>query len=106
MESSNEICLLFSAFPDEASAFQCSEYLLNNKLAACVQRTPVLSNYLWKEGIESSEEINLIAKTLPDTAALAHQAIRRMHPYEIPLIATLKVSVNEDYMTWMNRVLK
>ncbi|MBP8726317.1 MAG: divalent-cation tolerance protein CutA [Saprospiraceae bacterium] len=105
MESPNKICLLFSPFPDEASAFQCSEYLLNNKLAACVQRTPVLSNYLWNDGTESSEEINLIAKTLPETAALAQQAIRKMHPYEIPLIATQLVTVNEEYLAWMNRMM-
>ena len=54
-------CLITTTFPDEQSAKTVIQFLLEQKLAACIQMQTVQSFYTWEgELCESHEQLLLI----------------------------------------------
>jgi len=78
--------------------------LVDERLAACVQVVgPVASTYRWKGQIESGEEWQCWAKTRQSLYERVEQAIRRLHPYEVPEILALPVLAGSAaYLAWLD----
>ncbi len=78
--------------------------LVEGRLAACVQVVgPVTSTYRWKGQIETGEEWQCWAKTRQSLYERVEQAIRRLHPYEVPEILALPVLAgNAAYLSWLD----
>jgi periplasmic divalent cation tolerance protein len=78
--------------------------LVETRLAACVQiRGPIESTYRWKGQIEMAEEWQCVAKTRRELYARVEQAIREMHPYEVPEILAVEIAeVSRSYAEWLD----
>ena len=82
--------------------------LVESRLAACVQITgPIKSTYLWKDVIETEEEWHCLIKTVDALYEKIENAIRGVHPYEVPeIIAVPVVKGSSDYLSWIQEVVK
>ena len=77
--------------------------LVEERLAACVQVSgPITSTYRWQGKIETAEEWQCCAKTRRDLYEKVEQAIRRLHPYEVPEIVAMPILAGSaDYLKWL-----
>jgi len=78
--------------------------LVEERLAACVQVTgPIQSTYRWRGAIESAQEWQCWAKTRRDLYERVEQAIRRLHPYEVPEILAIPILAGSaSYLAWLD----
>ena len=82
--------------------------LLEERLAACVQVVgPIQSTYWWEGSLESGEEWLCLAKSRRDLYPSIEQAIRAVHPYQVPEILAVPVAAGfEGYLAWMQAELR
>lgn len=90
-----------------ADAERIAGILVEKMLAGCVQILgPLTSIYRWKGCIESAEEWQCIIKSRQDLYQGIEEAIRSVHPYEVPeIIAVPLVQGSKDYLEWLEGVL-
>jgi periplasmic divalent cation tolerance protein len=79
--------------------------LVEERLAACVQVTgPITSTYRWQGKIETAQEWQCWAKSRHSLYAKIEQAIRKLHPYEVPEILAMPiVAGSADYLAWLDQ---
>ena len=89
-------------------AQQIARTLVEGRLAGCVQVIgPISSLYWWQESTETSEEWLCVVKSRKDLYEALEQAIRQVHPYDVPEILALPVVAgNPDYLEWLNTELR
>jgi len=77
--------------------------LVDERLAACVQVSgPVTSHFRWEGKIETSQEWLCTAKTRTELYERVEQAIRQLHPYDVPeILAAPVVAGSEEYLKWV-----
>ncbi len=82
--------------------------LVEARLAACVQIVgPITSTYRWKGAIETAEEWQCAAKSRQDLFAQIDEAIRAIHPYEVPEILAVPIAAGSSaYLEWLEAELK
>jgi periplasmic divalent cation tolerance protein len=91
-----------TALRDEAE--RIGRELVEARLAACVQIVgPITSVYRWQGKIETGEEWQCWAKTRGELFARVEEAIRRIHPYEVPeILAVPVVAGSAKYLAWLD----
>jgi uncharacterized protein involved in tolerance to divalent cations len=86
----------------EAEADQIATALVSEKLAACVQFTPVRSRYVWKGELVKDDEVLLIIKSRRDRFEALAARIKALHSYETPEIVMLEIADGApDYLAWL-----
>lgn len=100
-----EYLVVLSTCPDAASAEKIARELVERRLAACVNILPGLrSVYTWKGGCESAEEHLMFIKIQAAAYGAAEQAIRALHPYELPEIVAVPIAAGlPDYLAWIKQ---
>ncbi len=85
-------------------AQKIAKYLVEQKLAACVQISgPIESIYRWKGKVETANEYLCLIKTRESLFGLVEAAIKQLHPYETPEIIALPiVNGSMEYLSWLN----
>ena len=103
-----EAILVMTNMPDQASADVLAQYLVEAKLAACVNRlAPCQSLYRWQGKIENASEIPLLIKTTMSCYAAVEAAILEKHPYELPEIAYVHLAGGYPaYLQWIASTIK
>jgi periplasmic divalent cation tolerance protein len=88
-------------------AERIAQSLVEQRLAACVQIVgPISSTYRWQDAIETAEEWQCWAKTRRELYGQVEQAIRQLHPYEVPEILAIPVLAgSESYLAWLDAEL-
>jgi len=76
---------IYITAPSDA-AERIARTLVEERLAACVNRVPCQSVYRWEEAVHTDAEEILLAKTTEDTYAALRDRVLEMHPYEVPCI--------------------
>ena len=95
-----------TTLPNRALAEQLAALLLERRLAACVQLSACTSWYRWQGTIEQAEEVVCMIKSRQDLLGKLKQAIRSLHPYEVPeILATPIVDGSESYLGWLDQEL-
>lgn len=97
---------IYIANPNKKTAKKIREFLLEKKLAACVNFFPIESSYLWQGKIENTKEYVLLAKTKDKNFEKIKKEVEKIHPYAIPCIAKIKVSSNKKFSSWVEKELK
>jgi len=97
------LLLVFSTFPDTATARAAAQTLVTERLAACVNILPgVESIYRWEGKVESGAEVLAVIKTATDRYPALEQRLRELHPYDVPEIVALPAAaVAESYLRWV-----
>ena len=98
-----DVLLVFTHCPDDASADRIARALVQNQLAACVNRHgPVSSVYRWQGAVEQAAEVALVIKTTRDAYRAVEEAIRQMHPYDVPEIVAVPAEAGSaQYLRWI-----
>ena len=97
------VLLVFSAFPDDASAALAARALVEERLAACVNRLPGLtSTYVWDGAVREDAEVLLLAKTTTDRFDALRARLLALHPYELPEIIAVEAGAGHvAYLDWI-----
>ena len=98
-----EALLVVTNCPDEHTADRIALALVEQGLAACVNRwAPVSSVYRWQGNVERASEVPLLIKTTRERYGDVEQAIRHLHPYEVPEIIALTIAAGHAaYLRWI-----
>jgi periplasmic divalent cation tolerance protein len=76
--------------------------LVERKLAACVQISPIESVYSWEGSVQTEDEYRVFAKTTEERYTDVEAAIRELHSYELPAIYAISLSqVFDPYADWV-----
>jgi len=97
-------CLVLTTCPDAATAQLIADAVVEQGRAACVNIIPSLrSVYMWKGALERAEEQLLLIKTTQAVYPALEQAIRTLHPYELPEIIAVPLAAGlPDYLDWIS----
>ncbi|MHB8118385.1 MAG: divalent-cation tolerance protein CutA [Methanothrix sp.] len=97
----NEFVVVFcTAGPGEAEAV--AKALVQERLAACVNISPVRSCYIWEGKLNLDDEALLIIKTTKSRFESLKKRILEMHSYAVPEIIALPViEGHQPYLDWM-----
>jgi periplasmic divalent cation tolerance protein len=89
--------------PDKPAAQKIAEELLTARLAACVNLTgPIDSLYWWEGRIQRDSEVLMIIKTREELFDRLEEAVRRLHPYDVPEVVGLPiVRGSAPYLGWI-----
>jgi len=98
-----ECMLVLCTCPDQATAKVIATAILEERLAACVNRVPgIQSLYRWQGHIEEDEEVLLLIKTTAECFERLEKAISKRHPAELPEIVGVCLSNgSKDYLDWI-----
>lgn len=85
-------------------AQKIARYLIEQKLAACVQITgPIESTYRWRGAVECANEWLCLIKTQKALFNKVQAAIKKLHSYETPeIIAVSIVKGSKEYLNWLD----
>jgi len=98
----DQFVIVQTAVDDRERAEHLAASIIEQRLAACVQRVPVHSTYRWKGKTERSGEFLLLAKTRSALADRLMEFIRGRHPYEVPeILVTPIMGGLEAYLDWV-----
>lgn len=96
--------LVLCTCPDQATAQNIAEQLVDKQLAACVNILPgITSIYQWQGKRETAQEHLLLIKTTNAVFDTLEQTIINLHPYELPEV--IAVSIERGlalYLDWIN----
>src|SRR3989344_1590617 len=99
--------LILVSFETNEDAEKCANYLVDNKLAACVEIYPVKNYYMWKGKKVAADEISGIIKTDDGYFGKVKKALEKILPYEIPQIIEVKAeNANLSYLNWVKESVK
>ncbi len=102
------IVVLITA-PSKDVGEKIANYLLEHKLAACVNIVSAVNSlYTWKGEVCNDDEVLLIVKSrsdLFDTEIVP--AVKSVHPYDVPEIIALPIVAGfSEYLDWIQDVTK
>jgi len=69
-----------------AAAAEIAQALVDEHLAACVNRVSCRSTYRWDGEVHDDEEEILLAKTTDDAFDELAEHVETLHPYDVPCI--------------------
>jgi periplasmic divalent cation tolerance protein len=97
-----EACVILVTAGSEAEAEALAEALVGERLAACVQLSPIRSRYVWKGAVQRDDEILLLIKTKAALFEAVRTRIRELHSYETPEVVMLPApAADADYLAWI-----
>lgn len=95
-------CVILTTAGSQEEADKLAASLVENKLAACVQITPITSYYSWKGKVNKDPEFLLLIKTRDDLYAKVEAHLSQNHSYEVPEIVQLPINQGlEGYLSWV-----
>jgi periplasmic divalent cation tolerance protein len=96
--------LVYCTCPDETSARQLADALVDAGLAACVNILPgILSVYRWEGKREHAREHLLAIKSLRAAYPQLEDTIVRLHPYELPEVIAVPITQGlAGYLAWID----
>jgi periplasmic divalent cation tolerance protein len=88
----------------KGQAQKIAQYLVETRLAACVQITgPITSIYRWKGKVENAQEWLCMIKTWEELFDKVEAAIKKLHSYETPeIVAVPIVKGSKEYLIWLD----
>jgi periplasmic divalent cation tolerance protein len=100
--------IVLSTAGSEEEARKIANHLVESRLAACVNIVPQIESiYRWQGKVESGREWLLIIKTSVELFSAVHDAIRKLHSYELPECIAIKIEDgSEEYLQWLGDSLK
>lgn len=100
--------LVLSTTSSREEAEKIARYLIENKLAACVNIVEGISSiYWWKGKVEEGKECMLFIKTKHGRIKDIISCIKELHSYNVPEIISFCIEDgNKDYIEWIGDNVK
>lgn len=98
--------MMYVTCPDEATAASISNTLLEEKLIACANLSPMNSMYFWEDKKETSNEYVALLKTSYKNAPYVEHRVEELHPYDVPCIMQWEFTCNFSYEKWLRKNIK
>jgi periplasmic divalent cation tolerance protein len=90
---------LVTAPPDVAA--ELAETLVDERLAACMNRVECRSTYRWDGTVHDDTEVLLLAKTTHAAYPALADAVREQHPYDTPCVERFDESeIDDAFAAW------
>ena len=101
--TSSGVVLALTTWPADRPADAFARALVDRRLAACVNVLPIQhSTYRWQGGVEVAEERQVLMKTTRARIGALEDAVRDLHPYDVPEWLVLDVAGGSDhYLGWV-----
>ncbi|MEO8499494.1 MAG: divalent-cation tolerance protein CutA [Vicinamibacteria bacterium] len=98
-----EAIVVLCTVPVDFDAESLASELVERSLAACVQIAPGFTSvYKWQGALQKSQERLLLIKSRRELFGAIEAAIKAGHPYDVPEIIALPVSVGHGpYLNWV-----
>lgn len=87
-----------TAPPDVAT--DLARMLVDERLAACVNRIDCQSIYRWEGEIANEEEVILLAKTTDERYGDLVEQVIKAHPYDVPCVERFDDVPIESFAAW------
>lgn len=99
----DELVLVLSNAPDEQTALEIAQALVDEGLAACVNvLAPCRSVYRWQGEVEQASEVPMLVKTVAARVPALIARVRELHPYELPEVITIPIVDGlRPYLDWV-----
>ena|SRR5579864_5651460 len=93
----------FCTCPDDTVAERIATAVVEERLAACVNRLPgVISTYRWQDEVHRDSEQLLVIKTTRERFEALRERILRLHPADVPEVIAVDVVAGFDrYLAWI-----
>jgi periplasmic divalent cation tolerance protein len=103
MTHTERAVFVYTTYPSIVEAEETGRWLVEQRLAACVNILPgMISHYRWQGVIERGEEVVMIIKTRAALAEKVRAAVKARHSYTTPAILVLPIeSVDQTYLAWL-----
>lgn len=90
------------------SSRKIARLLVEQRACACVNIIPKLTSiYQWKDEIVEDSESLLLMKTESSHIETLWQAVKEVHPYEVPEYIVLPIKWgSQDYLDWISQSVK
>ena len=87
----------------EEEAWKIARYLVENRLAACVNIIPQMrSIYRWQGKVEEADEWLLLIKTTERNFLAVSHAVKALHSYELPECVCIAIDDGSpSYLQWI-----
>ncbi len=96
----NDVALVLTTI-DTENAEELVTTLLERRLVACVSTHDITSSYRWLGELHREVETQLVCKSTLDRAAEVGEAIRELHPYDLPEVMILEARASAAYAEWV-----
>ena len=96
--------LVLCTCPSNTVAGEIATALIEQNLAACVNRLPgVTSWYRWEGQLHRDDEVLVLIKTTVGRLAEVEATVRKLHPYDLPEFIALPITAGSaDYLSWIS----
>lgn len=96
-------CQLWLTCKDRVEAGKIVKVLLDKKLIACVRQLPVTSDYIWKNKIESGNEVLLLMESREDLFNAIEMQIAKIHSYDTFMLQMVPITkTSKDAQQWLD----
>jgi len=95
--------LALCSCPDDDVADRIAAALVEERLAACVNRIGgIASTYRWKGSVQRDNEVLLLIKTTRARFDALRERIVFLHPYELPEVIAVDIALGlPPYLEWI-----
>lgn len=99
------VLVVLCTCPDAEVGERIARTLVEERLAACVNRVPgIMSTYRWNGAVVASEEVLLQIKTRADCYAALQARLLELHPYDVPELLAIEPSDGfAPYLAWVEQ---
>ena len=98
----SEACVILTTTDSDEEAARLARSLVEERLAACVQRLAIDSTFTWEGSVDRTQEILLLIKTTVDRYPAAEAWIRQHHTYQVPEVLMLRaLAGSAAYLAWL-----
>jgi periplasmic divalent cation tolerance protein len=92
-----DIIAIYVTHANQQNADKINDHLFRKKLISSVNSFPVQTTFVSNGKLEKTEEIVTIYKTKPQNREPIKEAIKEVHPYDLPCIMKMDCIVNHGH---------
>jgi periplasmic divalent cation tolerance protein len=99
----SDLQIVLVTAPDIGTARTLARWVLERRLAACVNLLPEIESHYWWQGkLDRGTEVLMLIKTTAAQIPTLEQAILERHPYDTAEFVVLSASgVTDKYWRWV-----